>query len=58
MKDLKGDPLTGNLKRFYGKAPALVEVCMHSGARVPQCYKAMMRLDIIVPDSQEADMVA
>lgn len=58
VRDLKGTPLTGNLKRFYGKAPALVEVCMHSGARVPQCYKAMMRLDIIVPDSQEADMVA
>ncbi|KAL0742711.1 hypothetical protein Bca4012_084224 [Brassica carinata] len=58
VRDLKGTPLTGNLKRFYGKAPALVEVCMHSGARVPKCYKPMMRLDIIVPDSQEADMVA
>jgi hypothetical protein len=58
VRDLKGNPLTGNLRRFYGKAPALVEICMHSGARVPQRYKAMMRLDIIVPDSQEADMVA
>ncbi|CAH2052858.1 unnamed protein product [Thlaspi arvense] len=58
VRDLKGDPLSGSLKRFYGKAPALIEICIHSGARVPQCYKAMMRLDIIVPDSQEADKVA
>ncbi|CAN8258213.1 unnamed protein product [Cochlearia groenlandica] len=58
VRDLKGSPLTGNLKRFYGKAPAVVEICMHGGAKVPKYYTAMMRLDIIVPDSQEADMVA
>ncbi|XP_010550896.1 PREDICTED: APO protein 1, chloroplastic [Tarenaya hassleriana] len=58
VRDLKASPITSSLKRFYGKAPAIVEICMHGGARVPQRYKPMMRLDIIVPDSQEADLVA
>ncbi|XP_021287920.1 APO protein 1, chloroplastic isoform X2 [Herrania umbratica] len=58
VRDPKGPPLRGALKRFYGKAPAVVEVCMQAGAQVPSRYKPMMRLDIIVPESDEASLVA
>ncbi|CAN4077821.1 unnamed protein product [Withania somnifera] len=46
------------LKRFYGKAPAVVEVCMQAGAQIPQKYKPMMRLDIVLPESEESRLVA
>ncbi|KAK8603137.1 hypothetical protein V6N13_085331 [Hibiscus sabdariffa] len=58
VQDPKGPPLRGALKRYYGKAPAVVEVCMQAGAQVPNRYKPMMRLDIIVPESEEASLVA
>ncbi|XP_022717299.1 APO protein 1, chloroplastic-like [Durio zibethinus] len=58
VQDPKGPPLRGALKRFYGKAPAVVEVCMQAGAQIPNRYKPMMRLDIIVPESEEASLVA
>ncbi|GMH14824.1 hypothetical protein Nepgr_016665 [Nepenthes gracilis] len=58
VRDLRGPPLRTALKRFYGKAPAVVEVCMQAGARVPERYKPMMRLDIVLPDSDEAGLVA
>ncbi|KAJ4839877.1 APO protein 1, chloroplastic [Turnera subulata] len=58
VRDPKGPPLTGVLRRFYGKAPAVVEMCMHAGAQVPDKYKPLMRLDIIIPDSDEARSVA
>ncbi|KAG7959665.1 hypothetical protein I3843_10G081700 [Carya illinoinensis] len=57
-QDPKGPPLRGALKRFYGKAPAVVEVCMQAGAQIPVKYKPMMRLDIVVPESEEARLVA
>ncbi|KAL0438728.1 UNVERIFIED_CONTAM: APO protein 1, chloroplastic [Sesamum latifolium] len=58
VKDPKGPPLTSALKRFYGKAPAVVEVCIQAGARVPNRYKPMMRDDIVVPEDKEARLVA
>ncbi|GAV70586.1 APO_RNA-bind domain-containing protein [Cephalotus follicularis] len=58
VRDPMGPPLRTGLKRFYGKAPAVVEVCMQAGARIPDKYKPMMRLDIIVPESDEASLVA
>ncbi|KAK1311405.1 hypothetical protein QJS10_CPA08g01900 [Acorus calamus] len=58
VRDINGPPLVGALKRFYGKAPAIVEVCVQAGAEIPERYKPMMRLDIIVPDSEEARLVA
>lgn len=58
VRDPQGPPLKGSLKRFYGKAPAVVEVCMQAGAQVPDKYKPMMRLDIVVPGSDEAYSVA
>ncbi|KAK4428984.1 APO protein 1, chloroplastic [Sesamum alatum] len=58
VQDPKGPPLTSALKRFYGKAPAVVEVCMQAGARAPNRYKPMMRDDIVVPEDEEARLVA
>ncbi|KAI3453347.1 hypothetical protein Pfo_010010 [Paulownia fortunei] len=58
VEDPKGPALTSALKRFYGKAPAVVEVCMQAGARVPDKYKPMMRLDIVVPENEEAHFIA
>lgn len=58
IQDPKGPPLRRPLKRFYGKAPAVVEVCTQAGAQIPVKYKPMMRLDIVVPDSEEARLVA
>ncbi|PPD81589.1 hypothetical protein GOBAR_DD21486 [Gossypium barbadense] len=58
VQDPKGPPMRSALKRYYGKAPAVVELCMQAGAQVPRRYKPMMRLDIIVPESEEASLVA
>lgn len=58
VRDPGGPPLRTQLKRFYGKAPAVVEVCQQAGAEVPKKYKPMMRLDIVLPDSEEARLVA
>ncbi|XP_043696886.1 APO protein 1, chloroplastic-like [Telopea speciosissima] len=58
VQDPKGPPLIGLLKQFYGKAPAVVEMCMHAGAKVPDKYKSMMRLAIVVPVSNEACLTA
>ncbi|MCL7043391.1 hypothetical protein MKW94_028708 [Papaver nudicaule] len=58
VRDPMGPSLRGALKRFYGKAPAVVEVCIQAGAKVPDIYKPMMRLDIVIPDSEEASLVA
>lgn len=53
-----GPPLCNNLKRYYGKAPALVELCVQAGAPVPEQYSSMMRLDVVPPDIDEVDLVA
>ncbi|KAI3824755.1 hypothetical protein L1987_06226 [Smallanthus sonchifolius] len=58
VRDPNGPPLKSSLKRFYGKAPIVVEVCVQAGASVPHKYKPMMRLDIVVPDSEESRLVA
>lgn len=58
VEDPKGPPLKNALKRFYGKAPAVLEVCMQAGAQVPDKYRSMMRLDIVVPENVEARFVA
>ncbi|KAJ1431324.1 APO domain [Sesbania bispinosa] len=58
VRDPSGPPMRTALKRYYGKAPAVVEVCMQAGARIPDEYKPMMRLDIVIPDSEEAKLIA
>ncbi|XP_024027453.1 APO protein 3, mitochondrial isoform X2 [Morus notabilis] len=50
--------LDNNLKRYYGKAPAVVELCVQAGAPVPDQYRSMMRLDVVPPDRDEVDLVA
>ncbi|KAK9678479.1 hypothetical protein RND81_11G214400 [Saponaria officinalis] len=56
VRDPRGPPLRNALKRFYGKAPAVVEVCWQAGAQIPLKYKPMMRLDIVLPDTEEAGL--
>ncbi|XP_057978095.1 APO protein 3, mitochondrial [Malania oleifera] len=58
VRDPQGPVLANNLKRYYGKAPAAVEVCVQAGAPVPDQYKSMMRLEVVPPDRDEVDLVA
>uniref|UniRef100_A0A2P2NLH0 APO domain-containing protein n=1 Tax=Rhizophora mucronata TaxID=61149 RepID=A0A2P2NLH0_RHIMU len=58
VQDLNGLPLDNKLKRYYGKAPAVVELCVQAGARVPAQYHSMMRLDVVHPCRDEVDLVA
>ncbi|KAJ6374607.1 hypothetical protein OIU78_030162 [Salix suchowensis] len=58
VRDSNGLPLDNNLKRYYGKAPAVVELCVQAGAPVPDQYRSMMRLDVVPPDRDEVDLVA
>ncbi|XP_057967292.1 APO protein 2, chloroplastic [Malania oleifera] len=58
LPDVDGPPLQWELRSFYGKAPAVVEICMQAGAAVPEQYKPTMRLDVGIPvDVREAEMV-
>ncbi|KAK9144399.1 hypothetical protein Sjap_004302 [Stephania japonica] len=54
----ESSPLDNSLKRYYGKAPAIVELCVQAGAPVPDEYRSMMRLDVVSPCRNEADLVA
>lgn len=58
VRDPNGPPLTTALRKFYGKAPAVVELCVQAGAEIPKSYRPMMRMDIVVPESEEAPLVA
>ncbi|XP_057473255.1 APO protein 3, mitochondrial [Actinidia eriantha] len=58
MCDLHGPALNNNLKRYYGKAPAVVELCVQAGAPIPDQYRSMMRVDVVPPDRDEVDLVA
>ncbi|OWM85684.1 APO protein 3, mitochondrial [Punica granatum] len=58
VRDLNGSALDNNLKRFYGKAPAIVELCVHGGASIPDEFRSMMRVDVVPPDRDEVDLVA
>lgn len=57
-RDPSGPPLDNNLKRYYGKAPAIIELCVQAGAPIPEQYRSMMRLDVVPPDRDEVDLVA
>uniref|UniRef100_A0A5B7BXR0 APO domain-containing protein n=1 Tax=Davidia involucrata TaxID=16924 RepID=A0A5B7BXR0_DAVIN len=58
VRDLHGPALVNNLKRYYGKAPAVVELCVQAGAPIPDQYRSMMRVDVVPPDRDEVDLVA
>ncbi|KAI3721334.1 hypothetical protein L2E82_32343 [Cichorium intybus] len=57
VADVAGGPLCNDLKRYYGKAPAIVEMCVQAGAGVPDEYRSMMRLDVVPPCRDELDLV-
>ncbi|KDP22535.1 hypothetical protein JCGZ_26366 [Jatropha curcas] len=56
--DPNGRLLDNKLKRYYGKAPAVIELCVQAGAPVPDQYRSMMRLDVVPPERDEVDLVA
>ncbi|KAG6633141.1 APO protein 3, mitochondrial isoform X3 [Carya illinoinensis] len=58
VRDPGGPALDNNLKRYYGKAPAVVELCVQAGAPVPDMYRSMMRLDVVLPERDEVDLIA
>lgn len=58
VEDPKGPPLANSLRRYYGKVPAAVELCVQAGAPVPDEYKSMMRQNVVSPNRDEADLVA
>jgi hypothetical protein len=58
VPDPSGPPLRSSLRSFYGKAPAVVELCVQAGAAIPDEYRPMMRTDIVIPDSEEARWTA
>lgn len=58
VQDINEPALDNNLKRYYGKAPAAVELCVQAGAPVPDQYRSMMRMDVIPPYRDEVDLVA
>lgn len=58
VPDVNGPPLQRELREFYGKAPAVVEICIQAGAALPEQYKPTMRLDVGIPlNVKEAEMV-
>ncbi|XAR50391.1 hypothetical protein NMG60_11004702 [Bertholletia excelsa] len=58
VHDLHAPALDNNLKRYYGKAPAVVELCVQAGAPIPDQYRSMMRVDVVPPGRDEVDLVA
>jgi hypothetical protein len=58
VPDPSGPPLRSKLRSFYGKAPAVVELCVQAGADIPDEYQPMMRTDIVIPDADEARIAA
>lgn len=58
LRDKDAPRLKNKLAKLYGKAPAVVELCVQAGADIPARYKPRMRLDVIIPDEDELEMVA
>ncbi|CAN6448854.1 unnamed protein product [Victoria cruziana] len=58
VRDRDGPSPRNELKRYYGKAPAIVELCVQAGAPIPDEFRSMMRLDVVSPDRDEVDLVA
>lgn len=57
LRDRLGPPLENALRRYYGKAPALVELCVQAGASIPENHAPLMRLDIAIPTLDEMENV-
>ncbi|KAJ0966740.1 hypothetical protein J5N97_023657 [Dioscorea zingiberensis] len=46
-------PLVNELRKYYGKLPAVVELFSQAGATVSESYAGVMREDVTVPDLNE-----
>lgn len=57
VRDRLGPPLANSLRRYYGKAPAIVELCIQAGAPVPENHVPLMRLDVAIPTLAEIENV-
>lgn len=55
VPNLAAPLLLNEMRRYYGQAPAIVELCVQAGAAVPSKYKALMRMDVVVPEAHEAE---
>lgn len=53
VQDLQAPLLHNQLRRYYGKAPAVVELCVQAGAAIPEEFRPMMRIDVVVPEIDE-----
>lgn len=51
-----GGPLTNELRMYYGKLPAVVELFAQAGARVGQEYARIMMEDVAVPRLDEVKL--
>lgn len=54
--DHRNPLLTNDFRKFYGQAPAVIELCHQAGADIPEVYKPRMRLDVVIPDLREMDL--
>ncbi|CAI5530609.1 unnamed protein product [Closterium sp. Naga37s-1] len=50
-----GPPLLHELRPFYGRVPALLELCVQAGAPVPASWRSYFRLDVAIPDVNDVD---
>lgn len=53
MRDRLGPPLENALRRYHGKAHAIVELCEQAGAPIPENDVLLMRRDLAVPMVEE-----
>ncbi|MCO5596553.1 hypothetical protein L7F22_050618 [Adiantum nelumboides] len=53
IQNMQAPLLSNQLRRYYGQAPAVVELCVQAGAAIPEEFKPMMRLDVVVPEVDE-----
>ncbi|OWM77961.1 hypothetical protein CDL15_Pgr018530 [Punica granatum] len=54
---VRGSCLVNDLRRYYGKLPAIVELFAQAGAQVGEKYADVMREDIAVPELDEDKLV-
>ncbi|PKA66398.1 APO protein 3, mitochondrial [Apostasia shenzhenica] len=52
-----GQLLVHDLKRYYGKLPAALELFVLAGATVGEVYGRIMRADVVVPEPDEEKLV-
>ncbi|URD75867.1 APO protein 3 [Musa troglodytarum] len=52
-----GKPPMNELRRYYGKLPAVVELFSQAGASIDEAYRGMMRGDVTVPELDEEKLV-